>query len=485
MVGTLSADAGISKDLAQRDLIVIGLACACVMVGGLSQLLFGLLKMGSVVKYIPHPVVAGFMNGIALLLIYQQLHPFLGLERGDDLAVVFARFTPANGFSLLIGLSTLVAVFMSRKYLKRLPSLLSGLLVGSSVYALLIQFPEFATQYALAAVGELRATIPLPKAYLPLFFFNLSAIPLSLYSKLVVYGVVLGVVGSMESLMSSVAIDNLSGKRHDSNRELMGQGVGNMAASFFGALFCAGSIPRSSANYLAGSRSKLSGALCSLLILVIYLTMAPLIGRIPLAVFAGIIIAVGIDLFDRTTFRFAKAFLRTTTARKEVGVSFLINLSVAVITISVNLVTAVLIGVAISTIYSVAKMSTAVLRREFSGSRLTSKKVRQARAAEYLREHGERIRILELQKTIFFGSGLFTFGAGAVFGEMALLDGNPRSAQVLAEKNSEVYRLTQQNFGKLYRETPGIAVKLLQNIGVVLSHRLRVRSEEVRMLEDG
>ena len=105
------------------------------------------------------------------------------------------------------------------------------------VYTLLTLFPEFSNRYAISSVGELRATIPLPTAYLALFNYNLANIPLSVYAKLVVYGVVLGMVGSMESLMSSVAIDNLSGKRHDSNRELLGQGVGNMAASFFGALF--------------------------------------------------------------------------------------------------------------------------------------------------------------------------------------------------------------------------------------------------------
>ena len=80
---------------------------------------------------------------------------------------------------------------------------------------------------------------------------------------------------------------------------------------------------------------------------------------------------------------------------------------------------------------------------------------------------------------------LFTFGAGVVFGEMAMLDGNPRSAQVLAEEDSEVYRLSHEHFGKLCSENPDVAVKLLQNIALVLTHRLRVRSEEVRMLEDG
>jgi SulP family sulfate permease len=461
----------------------------------------------------------------------------------------------------------------------------------------------------------------------------------------------------MESLMSSVAIDNLSGKRHDSNRELIGQGIGNLVASFFGALFTAGSIPRSSANYRAGARSKLSGAVCGVLILIIFLTMAPLIGKIPLAVFAGIIISVGFGLFDRSTLHFFKALHKTTTAKKEVAISLLVNLSVAFVTVSINLVTAVLIGVAISTAYSVVKMSTSVLRREYSGRRVNSKKVRQTQQSKFLKEQGRKILIFELQGPIFFASAdrlamliekrtteavycildmrqvneidttganilvrlyrildrqkknllishltdnptlwgfleatgaagtipkecffkdtdaalewaedriiseycpeedcryfplnetdlllgfepneleifrdeleclkfrhgeeliregensrdlyvltqgsvsvkmhlpssnrkkrLFTFGAGVVFGEMAMLDGNPRSAQVVAEEDSEVYRLSQEHFNHLCRENPDVAVKLLKNISIVLSQRLRVRSEEVRMLEDG
>jgi SulP family sulfate permease len=657
VVGTLAADAGIPDNLAHREMVIVGLAAACVMIGGLAQLLFGSLKMGSVVKYVPHPVVAGFMNGIAILLIWKQLNPFLGLQGGIFPANVFMQFAPANGFSLLIGMATLTAVFVSRRCTKRIPSLLSGLLAGSATYAILCLYPEFTQRYTIAAVGDLRSTIPVPTAYLALFNYGLANVPLTVYSNMLLYGVVLGLVGSMESLMSSVAIDNLSCKRHDSNRELIGQGVGNLAASFFGALFCAGSIPRSSANYLAGARTKLSGAVCSVLILVIFLTMAPLIGRIPLAVFAGIIIAVGINLFDRSTFRFFRALSKTATARKEVAFGLLVNLSVAAITVSVNLVAAVIIGVAMSAAYAIAKMSTSVLRREYSADLVNSKKVRQGKQSQCLRRHGQKIRVFELQGPLFFGSAdrlallvekntaeadicildmkhvneidttganilvrlnrvlqrqnkrllishlvgnpalwgfleasgaagtitkdsffadtdaalewaedqvlaefcthedcryyalgetdllqdfspdelkifrseldclefrqgdpvihegeqsrdlfiltrgavsikihlpssnrhkrLFTFGAGVVFGEMAMLDGNPRSAQVWADQDSEVYRLSRERFEKLCRENPAVAVKLLHSIGVVLSYRLRVRSEEVRMLEDG
>ena len=274
VVGTLTADVGIPADLSNRDMIIVGLASACVMIGGISQLLFGTLKLGNVVKYVPHPVVAGFMNGIAVLLIWKQLNPFMGIQQGLPVTEIFEVFTQANGFSLLIGIVTLAAIYLSKHYFKRIPSLLSGLLVGSAFYFLLTLFPEFSNRYSLDSVGELSAAIPSPTAFLPFLSFSLSSIPFSVYTDLLIYGVVLGMVGSMESLMSSVAIDNLSGKRHDSNRELIGQGIGNVFASFFGALFTAGSIPRSSANYRAGARSKLSGAVCGVLILIIFLTMA-------------------------------------------------------------------------------------------------------------------------------------------------------------------------------------------------------------------
>jgi SulP family sulfate permease len=635
---------------------IIGLASMAVLIGGAVQLLFALLGIGNVVKYVPYPVVAGFMNGIAILLIRNQLFPFFGLERGVPLARAFVGFGPMNFAAMGVGISVVAAIFLSRRYLKRFPSFLSGLLVGTVVYLLLSIFPVATSADKIPVIGSLRAVLPQPTALLGILKAGPGLLTATLLLQIAVYGVVLAVIGSMESLMSAVAIDDISASRHDSRKELIGQGVGNMAASLFGALSAAGSIPRSVANYRAGGRRKASGMLCSLSILLLFLAMAPLIGKIPLPVFAAIIIYVGIGLFDRTTLRMLLALRIPGQVRKDIGVSLLINLLVAVITISVNLVAAVIIGLTISAAYFIIKTGTSVIRREYCAERVSSNRTRDLKLSRLIKENGRRIMVFEIQGPIFFGSAdrmarrieitaadatdcildmkqvseidttganilirlhrvlgkegkrllishitahtamwdflvvsgvtqfipvrhffedtdqalewaenrlledlgastaqqhytlgqldllagfdpdeleifqrnldrvqlgkgelvikegrqdrsmylltrgsvsvkmhlpassrtrrLFTFSAGAVFGEIALLDGYPRSANVVADEDSEVFRLSHAKFEDLVRGNPQIAAKLLKNMALVLSHRLRIRSDELRMLED-
>jgi CRP-like cAMP-binding protein/ABC-type transporter Mla MlaB component len=410
------------------------------------------------------------------------------------------------------------------------------------------------------------------------------------------------------------------------------------------------------ANYKAGGRQKISGAICSLMILVIFLTLAPQIGRIPLSIFAAIIIYVGINLFDRSTLRLFQAMRTPGSIRRDVSVSLLVNVGVAAITVSINLIWAVVVGVAISTAYFIFKTGVSVIRREYTAELVCSNRVRDCRQITILNENGAQINVFELQGPIFFGSAdrlaqtlearmtaatfcildmkqvteidstgahilvrlhknlrkvnkwllishvnanqgllafltisggnqeipdshffsntdlaiewaenrlleqfcpeqscrqyelrdldiffgfspdeldqvetllttnrfakgelviregdtdrdlyiltrgsvsvkiflplsqgekrLFTFGAGVVIGEMALLDGKPRSAHVQADEDSDVLCLSRANFDKLLAQQPKVAAKLLKNIAMVLSHRLRARSDELRMWAD-
>ena len=637
-----------------KEWIVLGVVSLCVAVGGVTQVLSGWLGMGNIVKYIPYPVVSGFMNGIAILLIWNQLPPFLGLAAQDSVTHVFLDFSPVNGLTVFIGACTLISIYASKRYFKKIPSFLTGLIVGTAAFMIISAIARPANQ--IAAIGDLRAVLPSPTAFLGLRHLSFDSFSAEWTLKICMYGIILGVVGSMESLMSAVAIDNIRGSRHDSKRELIGQGMGNLIASFFGSLYSAGSIPRSIANYKAGGRQKISGAICSLMILFMFLTLAPQIGKIPLSVFAAIIISVGINLFDRSTLVLLQAIRTPGRVRRDVSVSLLVNIGVAAITVSINLIWAVIVGVAISTAYFIVKMGTSVIRREYTAELICSNRVRDCRQITILNENKNVINVFELQGPIFFGSAdrlaqvlearmaaatycildmkqvteidstgatilvrlhkslrktnkwllishinanhgllqflaisgvkqeipedyffsntdlaiewaedrllekfcpaescrqfelndldiflgfssdeldqietlltknrflkgemviregntdrdlyiltrgsvsvkiilpisqgekrLFTFSAGVVIGEMALLDGKPRSANVQADEDSEVFCLSRANFDKLLAQNPQVAAKLLKNIAMVLSHRLRARSDELRMWAD-
>lgn len=654
VVASLAADPVLLNLPLDHNWLIVSLASVCVMIGGLTQVIFGVVGLGNLVKYIPYPVVAGFMNGIAILLIWNQLPPLFGYGKDIDASSAFSAFSLDNGITLLIGACTLISIYLSKRYIRRAPAFLTGLIAGSVLF--FVFSSVFGPSLQVAAIGNLRPVLPLPTAFLELFHLPLNAISGTWMIKIFIYGIVLGVIGSMESLMSSVAIDNIRGTRHDSKSELLGQGIGNIIASFFGSLFAAGSIPRSIANIKAGGRNKVSGAFCSLLILIIFVSLAPVIGKIPLSVFAAIIIYVGINLFDRPTLRLFKAFQTPGRVKRDVFSILLVNIGVAAITVGVNLVWAVTIGLAISTVYFIIKMGTSVIRREYTADLICSNKVRGRQQIAHLNENKNRIKVFELHGPIFFGSAdrlaqileakmteatycvldmkqiteidstganilvrlhkmfdknnkymlichihpnnklwdfleisgvkqeipddrfylstdlalewaedqlldqlceggvcrhyelseldvfadfsneelakfealldkdtykknemlikegdsdrdlyiltrgsvsvkmnlpfssaerrLFKFDAGVVFGEMALLDGKPRSANVQAEEDSEVYRLSYIGFEKLLDQQPHIAAKLMKNIALVLSDRLRARSNELRMMVD-
>jgi SulP family sulfate permease len=654
MVASLTIDPVLLNLPIDRNWIVIGLASACVIIGGITQVVFGVVGLGNLVKYIPYPVVAGFMNGIAILLIWNQLPPLFGFGKYIDSSNTFSAFTLNNGMSLLIGVCTLISIYISKRHIRRAPAFLAGLMAGSALFIVISVM--IGPTLKVAAIGNLRTVLPSPTAFSELFHLPNNAISGAWMIKIIIYGIILGVIGSMESLMSSVAIDNIKGTRHDSKRELLGQGIGNIIASFFGALFAAGSIPRSIANIKAGGRNKVSGAFCSLLILIIFVSLAPVIGKIPLSIFAAMVIYVGINLFDRPTLRLIKALHTPGKVRRDVFAILVVNIGVAIITVSVNLIWAVIIGLAISTVYFIIKMGTSVIRREYTADMVCSNKVRNRQQIAHLHENKSKIKVFELQGPIFFGSAdrlahileakmtdatycvldmkqiteidstgsnilvrlhkmferqnkfllishihanhslwefleisglkqeipddrfylstdlalewaedqlldqlyegsarrhyelgdldvfedfstdelekieallekdifkkdemlikegdtdrdlyiltrgsvsvkmslpfssaerrLFTFDAGVVFGEMALLDGKPRSANVQAEEVSEVYRLSFSSFSNMLDQEPKIAAKLVKNIALVLSDRLRARSNELRFMVD-
>ncbi len=208
----------------------------------------------------------------------------------------------------------------------------------------------------------------------------------------------------MESLMSSSALEGISDTRADSNREIVGQGLGNLTAALFGAIASAGSIIRSHANLRAGGRGRLSGALCSAVMLLCVWSIAPLIGKIPLSIFAGLVISVGLTLFDWSILRFLRFYRPPFGLQQDVLIGFLVHACVVVVTVAVSVTSAVLVGIVLSTAYFIVKMGMTGIRRRYSGGEITSKRIRNSAQGRCLQENGQMIRVFELQGPVFFGS---------------------------------------------------------------------------------
>ena len=282
VVSSLAA-AGISRELSQQDML--SLVMAAVVLGGLLQILMGVLRLGRYITLVPYSVISGFMSGIGVIIIGLQIGPLLGINSQggvlQSLQMVSTNFTPNPG-ALMVGIATLVVVFTTPKRVtKVIPSPLLGLLLITPL-ALWI-FPENLPRIGSIPAGGLSFNSPNWRTDLPL---------------LLRAGMVLAVLGSIDSLLTSLVADNISQSRHLSNRELVGQGIANSVSGLFSGLPGAGATMRTVINIRSGGKTPLSGMTHSVVLLILLLGAGPLAEGIPTALLAGILIKVGLDIID-------------------------------------------------------------------------------------------------------------------------------------------------------------------------------------------
>jgi SulP family sulfate permease len=258
------------------------------LLGGLFQVIFGLLNIASYVKYFPYPVVSGFMSGVGLIIVILQLFPFAGLDSAKStLAVIqgFPRlFAEANPSALILGAITIAIYFIFPRITKAIPSALVALIVATLI--------AFFTKMDVPLIGEIPSGLP---------SFQLGGIltvDASAYALILEYALVLAVLGSIDSLLTSVIADNMTKTKHNSNRELIGQGIGNMLAAAIGGIPGAGATKGTVVNINAGGRTRLSGILHGVFLLAVLLGLGQLAAHIPLCVLAGLLIPIGFKIVD-------------------------------------------------------------------------------------------------------------------------------------------------------------------------------------------
>ncbi|MDT3777404.1 SulP family inorganic anion transporter [Nitrospira sp. MA-1] len=311
-------------------------AFTAVILGGGFQVLFGLMGFGRYITLVPYPVISGFMSGIGGIILILQVAPFLGLEaKSKVVANLMAMPEYLASFSLpamLVGSLTLAIVYLTPASIgKRLPPVLLALIVGTTVGEMF--FPT------LPVIGDI------PSGFPTLIWPTMHTSTLLL---MVEEALVLALLGTIDSLLTSLVCDNMTRTQHDSNRELIGQGIGNMAAGFFGGLPGAGATMRSVANIRTGGRTPISGMFMAVVLLGTLLGLGPLAEKIPLAVLAGLLIKVGFDIID---WRFLKHMVQA--PRTEV----LVMIVVLLVTVLVDLITAVGIGVVLASVMFVKRMA--------------------------------------------------------------------------------------------------------------------------------
>ncbi len=257
------------------------------IVAGLVQIALGMLRIGSYIRYVPYPVISGFMSGIGVIIILQQLFPMLGAEApSSDPWSILSQLHLLGGSikwgAVVLCALTIATVHVLPRFTKAVPASLVALVV-LTIVAIVLKFE-------VPVIGEIPSGLPT----LVMPTFDLQRLP-----TLVSAALQLALLGAIDSLLTALVADNLTRTQHESNRELVGQGLGNIAAALIGGLPGAGATMRTVVNVNAGGRSRLSGVIHGLFLAAVLLGLSGLLQHVPRAVLAGLLVAVGIGIIDR------------------------------------------------------------------------------------------------------------------------------------------------------------------------------------------
>lgn len=309
----------------------VGIVFLSFLTGGALQIALGLMGVGKYIRYFPYPVISGFMSGVGLIIILLQLWPLLGSASPKSTIEVLTRISEPlaalNVAAVGVGLLTLIVNYLFPLVTKKVPAVLVALLVGTGVTHLF--------KLKVPVIGDIPSGLP------ALRFAEIFSVAPEHYSIIFKFGLTLAILGGIDSLLTSVIADNITKDRHDSKRELIGQGIGNMVAACFGGIPGAGATKGTVVAINAGAKTRLAGASHGLFQLAALLGAGTLVAYIPLSVLAGLLISVGVAIIDFKGIRHIKHVPRADSA---------VMIIVLVWTVFGNLIYAVAMGVVLASI---------------------------------------------------------------------------------------------------------------------------------------
>ncbi len=369
----------------------LSIVVATLLLASVIELLLGIFKLGKYVAYIPFPVLSGFMSGIGVIVILLSLKDFLGVDlHGEKYNAVqtmthlhewFGNRTNWTSAALAFGTTLLILVFP--KVTKAVPATLVALVAGTAV-SYFLKLPETSNVKIVGFIPTEMPTFQLG---------TLTHFPFEHFPKIIVAALSLGALGAIDTLLTSVVADKMTRTRHKSNRELIGQGLGNMASALFGGSMGAGTTVVTVTNIKSGGRTKWSGVFQALFLILIVAFGSSIAEQIPYPVLGGILLTIGIKIIDVNTFsHFGKVPWRD---------SF-ITVVVLVLTISWGLIEAVAVGMVLSMAFFMKRMAD-VINYYSHGSKVEGISEKLISSFKDAKEFKEQIYIKALKGPIFFG----------------------------------------------------------------------------------
>ncbi len=315
-----------------------GTIIATFVLAGIFLVLMGVAGIGKYVRYMPYPVISGFMSGIGFIIIIVQIFPFFGMKSPPGIIDVFANITAIvsgmNYQAFLLSSATIAIIYLFPKVTKIVPSSLVALVVLSVLSTLL--------SLDVPIIGDI------PKGLPDVHIDTILGMDWHHPMAMIIPALTLAALGAIDSLLTSVVADNMTKTQHDSNKELIGQGIGNAVAGLIGGLPGAGATMRTVVNIKAGGKTKLAGMIHSVILLLVLLGAGEYAKLIPLPVLAGILVTVGIGIIDYKGLKHLNKVPRADAV---------IMVLVLLLTVFVNLLQAVAIGLVLASILFMKQMS--------------------------------------------------------------------------------------------------------------------------------
>ena len=383
---------------AREPLVPMAAMALCVLFAGLVQLAFGALGVSRIIKFTPHPVLAGFINGIALLIILSQLKPFFSMRAHSAF--------PAVDQPLMLAFVTVLAgaVLYFGKLTKKIPAGLAGLVAGTLVFY--IATSASPSLDLGSRIGAVALAMPPDLPMAAMFSSGLGAALQPMLLPIALTSLTLAFVATLESLLSFRAAQNLTADASSPGRDLLAQGIANCASSLVGGAAITASPLQSTVSFRAGGRSR-AAALSAIFVIAAVAFAAPgALAAIPIAVLSALLVCTGVLLFDRWSLDLLRETLRSgrSARQRRAWADLGVVGSVMLLTAAVSIAAGIALGLLLAGLIFIVNMSRPVIRREHSGEVLASKRVRPAADAAILRRTGPQRRTLELQGVLFFGN---------------------------------------------------------------------------------
>ncbi|MBI2602489.1 MAG: SLC26A/SulP transporter family protein [Deltaproteobacteria bacterium] len=375
-----------------------GLLALTALLSALLQVAYGLLKGGRFIKYIPYPVVNGYLSGVGLIIAIGQLPKLLGLSKEFGL---FQGLISPNIWrwpGVVVGLTTIFAMIFAPRITKKVPAAIIGLSCGIAMYFLIgLAVPELLSmENNPLVIGPISATgsffDSVAMQFRGLFDVRIEDLRLVGYSALA-----LSVLLSIDTLKTCVVLDALRKGRHNSNRELFGQGIGNLAAFSSGGMPGAGTMGPTLVNVTSGAITSRAGTLEGIFVILAILGLSPLIAWVPIGALAGILLVVAFRMFDWASFKLLK--------HADTRFDFAVIAAVVIVAVSVGLIAASATGVALAILLFIRdQIRSSVLRRRVTLKEVSSKAHRLEAERDILTKHGDLAAVYDLQGNLFFGT---------------------------------------------------------------------------------